>query len=228
VSSCDLLVVAAFQPELDPLAERMGGPIGRLGPYAVEVAAVGIGAVAAGAGTASRLERSRPRAVVMVGTCGALPGSGSGLAKGIAIGRVVVARRALLVEPAVLQGLAAFPEPMTTALDCDPAMTEGLAAIGAARADVATTLAVTTDDALSQRIALATSCSVEHLEAFAAATACASFGVPFTAVLAVANAVGSRGRNEWRQHHHAAAAGAIDVLVRWADAGARGLDIASQ
>jgi nucleoside phosphorylase len=82
---------------------------------------------------------------------------------------------------------------------------------------VATTLAVTVDDAAAARIAQATTAHVEHLEAYGVAAACAARGIPFAAALGVANEVGARGREEWRAHHRAAAAAAVDVVLRCVD-----------
>ena len=65
----------------------------------------------------------------------------------------------------------------------------------------ATTFALTTSDALARSIPRATGAHVEHLETHGAAVACAAAGIPFVALLAVANYVGESGRVEWREHH---------------------------
>jgi futalosine hydrolase len=214
---CDLLVVAAFAPELGGF-DGLLGSAGEAEVYGLRVVAwpVGIGIVAAASGTAARLELGCPRAVVLVGTCGAYAGSG------LSIGDVVMARASLLVEPAVLEGRAAHPEPMPTRLRTHAALTTAMAAAGARVVDIATTLAITTDDDLAMR--LSAHAGVEHLEAFAVASACASKGVPFGAVLGVANAVGSRGRVEWRAHHDPAGRAAAAYVTRWIQSGARGLE----
>jgi futalosine hydrolase len=177
---------------------------------------VGIGLATAAAGAARRLATHRPRGVVLVGTCGSYDAV-------LAIGRVAVAGRVVLAEPAVARGEAAYPEPMSTEVVADLVLGESLRAHGGDLADVATTLAVTTSDALAARLAAFTSCRVEHLEAYGVAAACAAQGVPFAAALGVANGVGSRGREEWRQNHRAASAAAIALLVAWMGAGAKGL-----
>ncbi len=173
----------------------------------------------AAAGAATRLAALRPRGVVLVGTCGAF-------GEALALGAVAVANRLVLAEPAVARGEAAYPEPMSIELCADRALGEGLVASshgGAKRVDLATTLAVTTDDPLATRLAAFTSCQAEHLEAYGVAAACAAHGVPFITALGVANRVGSSGRAEWRQNHRTASAAAIDVLVAWIGAGAPGL-----
>ncbi|MGO8999782.1 MAG: MYXO-CTERM sorting domain-containing protein [Polyangiaceae bacterium] len=75
---------------------------------------------------------------------------------------------------------------------------------------------------LSSRLAESSGAAVEHLEAFAVATSCAAAGVPFAAVLAVANAVGAVGREQWRAHHAAAGRAAASVVERWLVGGASG------
>jgi nucleoside phosphorylase len=60
---------------------------------------------------------------------------------------------------------------------------------------------VTTGDELAVAMARSTECDVEHLEAYSVALACRAADVPFLAVLAVANEVGSRGREQWAQNH---------------------------
>ena len=85
---------------------------------------------------------------------------------------------------------------------------------GARGVDVATTLAITVDDAAAARIASSASVHVEHLEAHGVAAACAARGIPFAAALGVANVVGARARDEWRAHHRSAASAAVDVVLR--------------
>ena len=214
----DVLFAAAFAPELasfDPPLASVGE--GRIGNVRVAARTVGVGLVASAAGAAATLVRRRVRAVVLLGTCGAYPGSN------LAIDQVVVSRVITLVDPAVLAGSMHFPGPMQTRIDSHGPLGDALAQCGAQPADVATTLAVTVDDAAAGHIGQVSGASVEHLEAFAVAIACANANVPFAALLGVANTVGSRGRDEWRVHHSSAAARAVRIAVRWIEDGAGGL-----
>ena len=219
---CDLLVLAAFPPELAPLRATLGDGLRRsFGGHDVAAEAVGIGLPNAAAGAALKLAALRPRAVVLVGTCGVF-------GERLPLGSVAVAHRLVLAEPAVARGEGAYPEPMSTEVVADRALGDALIAAGggrggATRADMATTLAVTTNDALAACLAAFTSCEIEHLEAYGVAAACAALGVPFVAALGIANRVGSLGREQWRQNHRAASAAAIDLLVGWIAAGAPGL-----
>jgi nucleoside phosphorylase len=206
---CDLLILAAFPPELAPLKDVLGEGLRRsFGGHEVAAATVGVGMVQAAAGAARIVGMGRPARVVLVGTCG-------GFGDAIGVGDVAVAGRIVLAEPAVVRGEGAYPEPMVTELLADEGMATELVARGGKRVGVATTLAVTTDDGLAERLSASTGCGVEHLEAFGVATTCAMAGVPFVSVLGVANRVGSTGRSEWRENHVRASAAAIDLLVRW-------------
>jgi len=220
---CDVLLLAAFAPELAPLAGVLGDAMrARIGGRDVAARAVGIGLPAAAVGASMLLAEMRPRAVVLLGTCGvydaaadpaSAPDGAPRLA--VAIGQVIAARRVRLVEPAAALGWAEFPDPMVLVTEADASIVDGLARAGARPADVATTLAVTVDDGAAARVARATGAHVEHLEAHGVAAACAAHGVAFGAALGVANVVGRRAREEWRQHHRAASAAAAQLAVRW-------------
>jgi futalosine hydrolase len=215
---CDLLIVAAFAPELIAFQGLLGSAMqATVGGLLVAARPVGIGLVSAATGTATRLAAAEPRAVVLVGTCGAYPD------RGLSVGDVVVGRSILLVEPAVVDEEAAFPEPMSARVEAHPAMSAAIGASGGRAEDIGTTLAVTTSDALAARLGRVTGAAVEHLEGFAVATACAARHIPFAAVLGVANAVGSMGRDQWRQHHAAAGLAAGSFIARWIQAGASGV-----
>jgi nucleoside phosphorylase len=111
---------------------------------------------------------------------------------------------------------------MIVEAETDRDVTHALAGENIRRADVATTLAITTDDALANSIAASLRCEVEHLEAFAVAAACLRASVPFAVALGIANRVGSTARDEWRRHHLSAGRAAIDVVASWLERGAPG------
>jgi futalosine hydrolase len=216
--SCDLLVVSAFAPELQGLRALLGPALrAQVGGLTVAARPVGIGLVAAACGLATRLARTQPRAVVLVGTCGAYPG------KGLQIHDIVVGRSILLLEPAVLDEEAAFPEPMSARVEAHSAMSAAVASAGARVCDVGTTVAVTTSDALALRLGRDPNVAVEHLEAFAVATVCAMQRIPFVVALAVANAVGANGRSEWRAEQADASSVVGRFVSGWIQAGAAGV-----
>ncbi|HTB71815.1 MAG TPA: hypothetical protein VK762_01165 [Polyangiaceae bacterium] len=214
----DVLILGAFDPELAPFSAVLGeSRTATVGGRRVAARVAGIGLVAAAVGATVHLGALKPRAVVLVGTCGAYRGTG------LAIGDVVVARRLVLVDPAATAGTAQFPEPMTIAAQADGPLGEAFAALGARACAVATTLGITVDDEAAARIAEGSGAEVEHLETQGVAMACAAGGAPFAAVLAVANFVGSRGRAEWRENHRHAEVVAAECVLRWLQRGAGGL-----
>ncbi|HEY1694466.1 MAG TPA: hypothetical protein VGG39_19990 [Polyangiaceae bacterium] len=207
--SCDVILLAAFHPELAPLRRVLGdGMRARLGGLDVAARIVGIGLPVAATGAAMQLAEEKPRLAILLGTCGAYREAG------IDLGRVVAPRRSRLAAPSVVDGLAQFPEPMSVLADTHTAVTDALVREGALEGDVATTLAITIEDGAASRIARATTAAIEHLEAHGVAAACAARGVPFAAALGVANRVGSSARDEWRANHRNAAAAAADVVIR--------------
>ncbi len=195
----NLLVVAAWEPELERFRELAPGQVG---------GAVGVGVVESAIGTTRLLaaHSAAPVAVVFVGTCGALPGSG------LAPGDVVVVARARLVDAATLDGRAAPPGPMPCETPCDPELVARATGAGLRAVSALTTLGITTSDALAT--SLASHGEVEHLEAFAVARACASSSVAFVAILAVANPVGADGRSAWLANHVQASARAAEAAHR--------------
>jgi nucleoside phosphorylase len=217
-TSADLLIVAAHPPELAGLVDLLGGDLRwDVAGHTVFARAVGIGLPAAAAGAASLFAQIRPRAVVLTGTCGSYRGAGR------AIGDVIVGDALHLVSTAAAQGKGALPAPMSAVLASDRSLVAGLMQRGGHLADVATTLALTTDDALARDVAHACKCPVEHLEVFAVALACAARAIPFAPVLGVANMVGSTGRDEWRAHHLSAGRAAALLVADWLGSGAPGL-----
>lgn len=152
---------------------------------------VGIGPVASAAGAAAALARLSPSAVVLIGTCGAYQG-------GPAVGSAIVAERVGLAFGVAAMGLGYVPR-APSPIACDSAL---VAQVDAQRVSLLTCGAVTTDPVLADRLADGWHC--EHLEAFGVAYACQAKGIPFVAVLGVANAVGPDAHAEWLSHREAA------------------------
>ena len=176
------LFLAAFPPEIAALDPSF------------ERATIGVGLVEASLGAAAVIAERGPRHVVLIGTVGAYPSSG------LEIGDVVTAERVLVASPS-----GAIVEAMPSSAPATPIA-------NARRVVVATTLSITTDDVVAASLEKETGAHVEHLEAFAVARACERAGVKFSAVFGVANIVGSRGREEWREHHERAAAAACAIF----------------
>ena len=219
-SPCDVLVLAAFDPELSSLREVLGpGLRGRVGTSVVEARAVGIGLVASAVGAGWLLRAPLPRAVVLIGTCGAYAQVDRITPT---IGEPVVAAGVRLVDVAAVLGATELPAAIPTLIRSDDELRTALVGQGLSPVEVATTLGVTVDDEAAARVAR-TGAEVEHLEAFSVASACKTAGVAFVAVLGVSNVVGSSAREQWRVNHRAASGAAATEVVRWLERGAPGL-----
>jgi nucleoside phosphorylase len=214
----DILIVSAHLPELLGLGPILGDALhANVGGLEVAARAVGIGIPGAAAGMAFELGRGTPRAVVLVGTAGAYRG------RGLAIGQVVVGRTLHLASAAAAAGAGAFPAAMPVVVDTAPGLRAALSRGALHEVSVATTLAITTDDALAAKLSESVDADVEHLEAFGVAAACAREEIACGVVLGIANIVGSSARGEWRTHHEAAGRAAVAVVAEWMASGARGL-----
>ena len=213
----DVLILAAFAPELEGFRRVLGdGLAGVISGLSVACKTIGVGLPVATVGAIKRLIQMQPRAVVLVGTAGAYPGSG------LSIGDVMIVRKSKLVSIAEVAQRAEFPEPMSVVYDCNVMLSLGISGGKAVTADVATTLAITTDDVMAAEIG---ECGFvgEHLEAFGVLSACGIQEVPATVVLGIANEVGSQGRAQWAAHQRDSAILACETVSRWLIAGAPGL-----
>jgi len=200
-----LLVAGAFGPEIAPFSDNL--------PSDVHLCAVGIGLVAAALGAAEAIATHHARGIVFVGTCGAFEGSR------LTIGDVVALGDTVLADEASACGRGHLLPSLAAPLPGDAALTRALVpALAPVR--VATVLAVTTNDTTARALSEATGAAVEHLEAYAVASAAARAGIPFAAVLGVANAVGARGRAEWAAHHLRASAAVRAALAPGLEGGA--------
>jgi len=180
-----MLILAAFDPELAPFSE----------PLRSQGRTVGVGLVTAAHATARLLASLRPRAVVLVGSCGAYD------AASVAVGSVIVAEHVVLVDAAAVQGYGAIPGPMNVRAEVDPALLGRFEDCGCVPGVVASTLGITTSDDLARGMAQHGGARFENLEAFAVVEACAAAGVPCAVVLGVTNVVGSKGRAQWQRNH---------------------------
>ena len=160
---------------------------------------VGIGPIVAAATAAQLIERRRPERVLLIGSAGSYPG-------GPPIGKAIIGERYGLSWGVAAMGLGYVPRPPGP-VDADPQLLERIAVD---RHQVLTAGAVTTDLTLVER--LADGWTVEHMEAFGVALACKQAGVPFAAVLGIANRVGPDAHAEWLTHREAAQDSARDAV----------------
>jgi nucleoside phosphorylase len=219
--SADVLLLAAHPLELEPFADALGAELrARLYDLELAAAAVGVGLAAAGGGAARSLCEHAPRAAVLIGSYGVYPGHGA-----LAAACLLVPARVRAIDSAERAGKAAFPAAMAAEVEADATLCDALAASGEAieRGVVATTLGITTDDALARELGARSGCHGENLEALAVALACRAAGIAFAAVLACTNEVGAHGRAQWAQHRAAAADATAALVLRWLARGAPGL-----
>jgi nucleoside phosphorylase len=217
----DLLILAAHAPELVGLRSALGpGLSGVVASVRVVCATVGVGLPAAAAGTMRHIRDARARAVLLLGSCGLYPQRAEFRPL-----QALVPTRVRLVDASVLVDKAAFPAPMQLVCAPDNKLADGLAlcAPNALRGEVATTLGITTDDALARRLGRKSGCAGENLEAYSVALACASRDLRFASLLIATNAVGSEGREQWRKYQRKAAERGARLVLDWLERGARGL-----
>ena len=221
VSHPDLLILAAHPIELAGLRSALGDRLrGSIKNLSVAATDVGVGLTLAGAGAMRRLLDEQPRHVVILGSFGLYPGGDA-----FVPGQLLIPSGFRLIDTTVLAGHAAFPAPMPVTAQPDLALSDALVngADNVLRAEVATTLAITQDDALAQLLGARSDCIAENLEAMAIGLACSAVGVTWTALLGCTNAVGAQGRAQWASNHAIAAATSSAHLLAWLAAGAPGL-----
>lgn len=213
VNRVDLLILAAHPVELVGLRGVLGDALrGRVRDISVAATDVGVGLTVAGAGAMRRLLEERPQHVIIVGSYGRYP-DGSAFVPG----QLLVPTAFHLVDSAVLAGHAAFPAPMPIIAEPDSALGASLASgsDGTLRGAVATTLAITQDDDLAQRLCARSGCIAENLEAMAIGLACSAVGVAWSALLGCTNVVGPHGRAQWAANHASAARTTSAHLHAW-------------
>jgi nucleoside phosphorylase len=216
----DLLILAAHPLELAGFSAVLGSNAQfAVADVRVTCATIGVGLLAAAAGAALRLRDVQPRAVLLVGSCGIYP------KRPFVPLQPVIPAQISLLEPYALVDEAEFPAPMVLSHATHLALSEGLAshAQGALRGALGTTLSITTDDEAAHALGDLSDCDAENLEASAVASACAEPGLPFTCLTIATNAVGSRGREQWRAHHASAAERAARIVLDWLEQRAPGL-----
>jgi nucleoside phosphorylase len=199
------LVVSAWSPELARLRSAS-----RRWPAQVRdrvrFGAVGVGLVDAAIGTARLLAQHRPRALLLLGTAGVYPG------RDLPLGAAVVIDDTVLLPS--LDREVYLPDLITTRAACSRRLMARLR--GSAKlptAVVACPLAITADTTAARAAARRSGGVLENLEAFAVARAARAAGVPFAAVLGIANRVGKSSHREWKQHARAAAAAACEAAI---------------
>jgi nucleoside phosphorylase len=206
-----VLIVAAHEPELDAVRACLpsGGQVAS-GRIRIAAQAVGVGVVQATVGTMQALAAYEPDAVVLTGSCGVLP------TRDIELLACVAPASFRLVCLGEVMHASIMPPVVQAHVPTDDSLRRALMRADTLReVRAATTLGITTQQAMAENIATWSSCDVENMEGFGVAQACQSFAVPFAALFSVTNHVGPEGRTQFQQYATPAADRCAEVIVRW-------------
>lgn len=200
------LIVSAWPPELAFLKSALPATPR---PGAI-LKSVGVGLVEAAIGASRLIAEHSPDAILFIGTAGVYPKFAAAFELGTAI---IVDKIALL--PEILPGRHAYlPAVLPKAAKSSAALVRALRkATALPRADVACPLAITASAKAAVTAGKLSGCALENLEAFAVARAAAIAGIPFAAVLGIANNVGPAGHREWKRHATKAATAACQAVL---------------
>lgn len=182
------LLLAAFPPELGPLAEAP--------PRGWDTACTGVGALTAAVNTARLLAERRPRAVVFLGTCGRYDAR-------LGLFECLWATEAIATSLEEVRGGAYRP-----ALEC----TRWTATLEGPLPGRAVAVPPAITRTLEGANTLATVAPVEHLELTGVYAACHAAGVPFGAALVVVNDVGPEASVQWKANHAEGSLRLIEAL----------------
>lgn len=212
-----LAVIAATRGELEPLLARLEQPAtlavagsdaawhGRLVGRSVVLAVCGVGTVAAAGATVGIVARFEPTAVIMTGIGGAYVGAFVPVGAAIAAssefdldaGVATVAGRHALSTVPLARGQGS-DGPLYERIATDRRWRDRLAAAsGTVALPFATSDAIAGDLDTAAERALRSDASVESMEGFGAALACARLDVPFAEIRGVSNVAGVRDKQAW-------------------------------
>lgn len=204
---CAWVVVSAWAPELS----RLRALLSTRPEAPVVLQTVGVGLVEAAIGASRILAAHRPERAIFLGTCGRYENA----RHPVQVLDVVVGSKVSVVDGDVVRGASELPPPMPASADLDARLADAFAKSGAIPVHIANTIGITVDATTAGE--LGWRFDVEHLEAFAFARACHALAIPCAVVLGVANDVGPKGREQWKENHVEASARAGDLVARALD-----------
>jgi nucleoside phosphorylase len=215
----DILIAAAHPSELMGLRQILGQSLSRhVRGLRVAASTIGVGIPAAAIGATRLLRDHKPRALILLGSCGTYARA--------PLLTAAVPDAMQLVDAAVLGNQAAFPAPMPVQVKANRRLRAAIAKCAGPtvlRGNLATTAGITTSNALAQKLAKGSGCVVENLEGVAVGLACDAQHVAFAGIFVVTNVVGKQGRQQWASNHQAAAQRGAQILTDWIESGAPGL-----
>ena len=208
-----LLIVAAVESELDRLkAELNARAAGAVGGYAyyecpsgaapVFLGVTGVGVVSAALALAGFISKIEPDKIIMIGSAGALPGSG------LNVGDVVVASDEILSEMGLCTGpgighcrlLGVAGDKQEISLSQELSRSLLLAAqksTGGVHGRFLTVVGVSADEAQARARARTFEALAENMEGYALALAGTRFGIEVGEIRAISNMAGNRDKSAW-------------------------------
>jgi len=161
-------------------------------------AIVGVGKVAAAMRTTLLLTSRRPPWVLVIGVCGAYPGSGLDVGALCLVGEELLADEGVALADGGFRDLAAMGLGAIGPFAADPERTAAAAAVLAVPVvRGATVSSCSGDDRLASAIAARSGAAVETMEGAAVLQVCAHLGVPAVQLRCVSNRTGDRARGGW-------------------------------
>ena len=209
----DLWVVAALEQELALLLAELDAKVehppgryrhyvGAVGPSLVRLIALGVGVVSAALNLGRLAALGLPEAAIMVGSAGALPGSGCGMGDLVAADEEILAELGLLVGPGQgdvrEMGLAGLVQKV--ALDPSLVGEVTAAAESAARVrrgNLLTVVGVSAQPEQAEARARRFQALAENMEGYALALAGRCFGFRTAEIRGISNRAGDRDKSRW-------------------------------
>ena len=209
----DLWVVAALEQELalllaelDAKAEHPPGRyphyVGAVGPSLVRLVALGVGVVSAALNLGRLAALGLPEAAIMVGSAGALPGSGCGMGDLVAADEEILAELGLLVGPGQgdvgEMGLAGLVQKVAL----DPSLVDEVTAAAESaarvrRGNLLTVVGVSAQPEQAEARARRFQALAENMEGYALALAGRCFGFRTAEIRGISNRAGDRDKSRW-------------------------------
>ncbi len=164
-----------------------------------EIVVSGVGKALAAGCVARHVDVARHAAVLNIGVCGSLPGSGLDVGDVIVATASAYADEGLDAETGFVDLARMSPRlkieggPFPT----DPRLAAGLSSLGAGMGVIATVSTCAGTDARADEVVRRTGARAEAMEGAAAAQVAQRLGIPFAEVRAVSNTTGNRSSQRW-------------------------------
>lgn len=191
-----LLIVGAFAPEVDLLADIPVSSDANVAGF--DVFAAGIGSVAAAVSVQERILNPKLPPVGEVLFLGSAGAYDSSVAAGP--GRFAFSTEFCKRDLAAIEGRARLPGPTGETIQCEAGRRVAgmLQFIEAKKFAVGVT---NSTDSVSLVNVAVKDCNFENLETYGIAWVCKRYNLPFAAMLALTNTVGPAGSEEWSTNH---------------------------